>query len=322
MKRGGTFFPLKKHSSWLARKPWLLPSALVLLVAAVAAGAIFLAMGGPAQGVGKRGTPISKSLVLDAWKQQDMQKTLDLSRAGLLSKPLDTFFLSFEGIAAYYLSTGKPEGEERQSLLDEAVASIRKAMATHESIPVKPQIEYVLGKAYYQKGQPWYDLAVEYLELSKAHGYSSRDTEQYLALAYVGLGMHDKAVTHFEEALKSGKNDLLMLSAAMSYNELGNEAKARELLDQAVATASDAVVTQKARYLLAGMAYKKGDLAGAKSLYSSIVEADSASADAWYWLGMIYEAEKDPIKARAAWRKATAINPNHVEARKKLAEKL
>jgi tetratricopeptide (TPR) repeat protein len=266
--------------------------------------------------------PPSKSVVLEAWKSQNLQKTLDLSRAALLAKPLDTFFLSFEGIASYYLSTGKPEGEERQSLLDEAVLSIRKALATKESLPVKAQVEYVLGKAYYQKGEPWYDLAVKYLELAKAAGYSSKDIEQYLGLAYVGLGMHDKAVAHFEEALKGSQSDLLMLSAAVSYKELGNETRAKELLDKAVGVASDAVVTQKARYLLAEMAYKKGDLAGAKALYSAIIDADAASADAWYWLGVIYEAEKDPIKARAAWRKATAINPNHVEARKKLATKL
>ena len=285
-------------------------------------GTILLLAHGTASGNAGSDTNPSKSAVLEAWKSKDVQKTLELSRSALLLKPLDTFFLSFEGIAAYYRSTGKPEGEERQSLLDEAVLSIRKALATRESIPVKAQVEYVLGKTYYQKGQPWYDLAVKYLELSKTAGYSGMDTEQYLALAYIGLGMHDKAVVHFEEALKGNRNDLLMLSAAVSYNELGNEAKAKELLDQAIASASDAIVTQRARYLLAEMAYKKGDLAGAETLYLAVVNADAASADAWYWLGVIYEAEKDPIKARAAWRKATAINPNHAEARKKLAEKL
>jgi tetratricopeptide (TPR) repeat protein len=322
MKRGGTVASFNRFSRALTRKPWLLPSALAFVAFAATACIIFLATGGGAAIAAGKGTSPSKSSVLAAWKSQDLQKTLDLSRSSLLSKPLDTYFLSFEGIAAYYLSAGKPEGEERQSLLDEAVLSIRKALATQEKIPVKAQIEYVLGKSYYQKGQPWYDLAVKYLELSKTAGYSGKDTEQYLALAYVGLGMHDKAAIHFEEALKGDKNDLLMLSAAVSYNELGNEAKAKELLNQAIAAASDAVVTQKARYILAGMAYKKGDLAGAKTLYSAIVDADAASADAWYWLGMIYETEKDPIKARAAWRKATAINPNHIEARKKLAEKL
>jgi tetratricopeptide (TPR) repeat protein len=321
MKRGRNAFYTTRVARGLRRRPWILPSALAFLAIAVLALVIVLRMGGKSSSLNGGAQP-SKSVVLEAWKSQDIQKTLDLSRASLLAKPLDTFFLSFEGIASYYLSTGKPEGEERQSLLDESVLSIRKALATQESLPVKAQVEYVLGKAYYQKGEPWYDLAVKYLELAKAAGYSGKDMEQYLGLAYVGLGMHDKAVAHFEEALKSSKSDLLMLSAAVSYKELGNDAKAKELLDKAVATASDAVVTQKARYLLAEMAYKKGDLAGAKALYSTIVGADAASADAWYWLGVIYEAEKDPIKARAAWRKATAINPNHVEARKKLAEKL
>ncbi|MCX7026922.1 MAG: tetratricopeptide repeat protein [Spirochaetes bacterium] len=319
MRRSRNAFTFQRFSNVLTRKPWILPSAVGLLALV---GVLVFRIGGRGDSEIKGEAQPTKSAVLDAWKSQDTQKTLDISRASLLSKPLDAFFLSFEGISAYYLSTGKPEGEERQFLLDEAVLSIRKALASQENIPVKAQVEYVLGKAYYQKGEPWYDLAVKYLELSKTAGYSGKDTEQYLGLAYVGLGMHDKAVGHFEEALQSNKNDLLMLSAAVSYKELGDEVKAKEMLSQAVIAGSDAVVTQKARYLLAEMAYKKDDLAGAKALYSSIVDADPASADAWYWLGVIYDTEKDPIKARAAWRKATAINPNHIEARKKLAERL
>lgn len=302
------------------RRPWIVASSIAGAVVVLALISFFAFR---ASGTASAGTKLpSKPSVLDAWKSQDYQKTLEFCRSALATKPLDAFYLSFEGIASYYLSTTKPEGDERQTLLDESVASIRKAMATQAKIPVKAQIEYVLGKAYYQKGEPWYDLAVQYLERAEASGYRGKDTEQYLGLSYVGLGKYDKAASHFEQALKQDKSDLLMLSAATSYKELGDAVREKELLDQVVASASDAVVTQKARFLLAELAFKKGDLVGAKTLYLAIVDADPSSADAWYWLGVIYEAEKDPIRARSAWRKATAIDPNHIEARKKLAERL
>ncbi|MGB4586565.1 MAG: hypothetical protein WBH66_05940, partial [Rectinemataceae bacterium] len=71
-----------------------------------------------------------KSAVLEIWSSGDKTATLKMTRASLEISPLDPFYLSFNGIAAYYISSDKPEGEEKQSLLDEAVFSLRKAMAS------------------------------------------------------------------------------------------------------------------------------------------------------------------------------------------------
>lgn len=226
------------------------------------------------------------------------------------------------GIAAYYVSSDKTEGDEKQSLLDEAVFSLRKAMTSGNSLSVKAQVEYVLGKAYFQKGSPWLDLAAKYLAKSLEDGYEGTDSEQYLALSYAGIEDHASAVRHFETALAEESSDILMLSAAISYKELGDMAKASELLSKAVASASDGLVVQKARFMLGEMAMERGDLAGADELYRAIVDTDPRSAEGWYRLGLVFEGKKDPIAARAAWRKATSIDPNHIEARKKLAERL
>ncbi|HWP68617.1 MAG TPA: hypothetical protein VN437_04895, partial [Rectinemataceae bacterium] len=186
-----------------------------------------------------------KSKVLDAWSAGDKTSTLDMTRASLAALPLDPFYLSFNGIAAYYASSDKSEGDDKQSLLDEAVFSLRKALASGGKIPVKAQVEYVLGKSYLRKGLPWYDLAAIYLAKSKSDGYAGNDTEQYLGLAYAGLQNHEKAVQHFEIALKSDTSDILMLSAAVSYKELGNSEKTAALLSKVIESASDAVIVQK-----------------------------------------------------------------------------
>lgn len=265
---------------------------------------------------------IERSKVLDLWQKGDKEGTLALCREALTANPLDPFYLSFEGIAAYYSSLEKPEGDERQALLDEAVFGLRKSLVANERLPIRSQVEYVLGKAYFQKGSPWFDLAVSFLENSKADGYSALDTEQYLALAYAGMNMHDKAIVHFEKALSEQPSGILMLSAAMSYKELGNSAKAQELLTKVMESDIDAILVQKSRYMLADFAMQQGDLNKAGKLYQAIVDADPQAADAWFQLGLIYEKQNDPIKARAAWRKVIAINPNYADARKKLAEKL
>lgn len=272
--------------------------------------------------VQKPGKAYAKAKILDAWKQGDMASTLEMTRASLESLPLDPFYLSFDGISAYYASSEKPESDEKQSLLDEAVFSLRKAMASGGKLPVKAQVEYVLGKAYFQKGQPWFDLAAKYLEKAKIDGYEGKDTEQYLGLSFAGMQNHEEAVKHFENALKQDSSDILMLSAAISYKEIGNLEKAGEMLSNAVASSTDAVVAQKARFMLGEMAMQRGELSKAQALYQSIIDTDPRSAEAWYRLGLISEALKDPIKARAEWRKATSIDPNHIEARKKLADRL
>jgi tetratricopeptide (TPR) repeat protein len=136
------------------------------------------------------------------------------------------------------------------------------------------------------------------------------------------MNMHDKAIVHFEKALSEQPSGILMLSAAMSYKELGNSAKAQELLTKVMESDIDAILVQKSRYMLADFAMQQGDLNKAGKLYQAIVDADPQAADAWFQLGLIYEKQNDPIKARAAWRKVIAINPNYADARKKLAEKL
>ena len=133
---------------------------------------------------GNRSKPYSKAKILDAWKQGDKVSTLDMSRASLEIFPLDPFYLSFDGIAAYYASSEKPESDEKQGLLDESVFNLRKAIVSGGKLPVKAQVEYVLGKAYFQKGLPWYDLAAKYLSASKDDGYEGKDTEQYLGLSF------------------------------------------------------------------------------------------------------------------------------------------
>ena len=46
-----------------------------------------------------------------------------------------------------------------------------------------------------------------------------------------------------------------------------------------------------------------------------ILAIDPNAADAHYYLGEIYSKMNDPIRARAEWRKALAIDGSHYGAR-------
>ncbi len=265
---------------------------------------------------------LSRQYVLQTWNSGDKALTLELCKAALEQSPFDSFYLSMFGIASYYLAADSSEGDERQVLMEGALFSLRKALAQQKRLPVQGQVEYLLGKIYFQKGAPWLDLSVQYLERSIEDGYEAKDSEQFLALGYAGIGDHRVAIQHFEKALVQEPSDILRLSAAISYKELGELDKTVEYLSSSINSASDGLLVQRARFLLGEIAMEKGNITEADKLYRSIVETDPGSAEGWYHVGLVAEALKDPIAARAAWRKTTNIDPNHIEARKKLAEGL
>ena len=52
--------------------------------------------------------------------------------------------------------------------------------------------------------------------------------------------------------------------------------------------------------------------------FSKVLELNPGSADAYYYIGEVYEAKGDLQKARAQWRKAYNLNPEHHKSKLKL----
>lgn len=273
--------------------------------------------------------PVPKKKVLAAWEGRQWDEVRAASVASLIAAPLDPFFLGFGGLASFYKAMDLPEGEDRVALLDESVTSIRKALVVAGRSTPRAQLEYVLGKAYYHKGSAYFDMAVKYIEASLSAGYSAADSREYLALAYAGLGVKEKAVSNFESALAAaagdearGRPELLLLAAARAHLDAGAQDKAEALLIEAVTKGSDELAREKCRFLLGDIYQSKGDQARAEEQYSLILDKDPESAEAHYRLGLVYQGRGDPIRARSEWRKAVALDPMHAAARQKLAEKL
>ena len=127
--------------------------AAVAVIVIAAALAFFL--GDSRTPAGENAKTYPKNEILAAWGGGDKAATLDMAQSSLERAPVDPFYLSFSGIAAYYLSMDKPEGDEKQALLDESVGNLRKALASGGKLPVKAQVEYHLRKAKSQKDEAW-----------------------------------------------------------------------------------------------------------------------------------------------------------------------
>ncbi len=165
-------------------------------------------------------------------------------------------------------------------------------------------------------------MAERYFLLAKDKGSRQQDIPQYLAIVYAGKKDYAHAAEWFELALKNDSSDTLLLSAAITYNNTDQREKARDLLLRLESSASDAKIRLKAKVLLAQDNFDSGDIDAALQGYQEVLKEDPLNVDAWYGLGLVYSKKNDQLGARAAFRKVVQIDPNHVDARRRLAEKL
>ena len=90
--------------------------------------------------------PVSKQKIIDDWKSKKWDDVRSECLASLESEAPGSFYLSFRGLASFYKGMDLPEGEDRAALIDEAIASLVKAILVTASALPKAQVEYVLGK--------------------------------------------------------------------------------------------------------------------------------------------------------------------------------
>lgn len=258
------------------------------------------------------------------WKSYDYQSCYDVSAAYLYDKPYSGVALTYHGYSSFFLSMSQNDIEKSKNYLDESINSLRLALLDASKSTV-PQIEYMLGKAYFykdlQSSYNYYaDLAVKYLNDARLLGYKADDIPELLGLSYASLGMTMESISSFTEALLIRESDILLLSIAEQYKNAGQNQAAEQYLFRISKNCKDEKIVLKSHLLLGEIYLENGDNEAAKKEFDFILEKNENSADAYYGLGVIYENQGDLVKARSEWRKAVQIQSNHASALKKLAE--
>jgi tetratricopeptide (TPR) repeat protein len=262
------------------------------------------------------GTSVHKTL-LSLWEARDYQEIIRVTEDELQRNPMDAGCLVFNGFAHFYTGVNQTITEEKLAHIDAAIRSLRR-VRLYDKPPLEGEVEYVLGKAYYQKGEYYSDLSVQYMVSSLDKNFIGLDSYEYLGLAYNTLGEYDKSITYLLKASEQAPSDLLYLVLAQTYYQTGDRAAAEEYLDRAINKSSDSALTQKARSLLGDIYMQRGEFLKAEAQYLKIIEQNPQNADAHFYLGEVYYNLGDPIKARASWRRAVRIDPNHFGARTRL----
>ncbi len=266
-------------------------------------------------------TPTNKTIT-SLWDKSEYEQVYSQTGILLEENNFNETALLYRGLSSFYLAISQTDTVLAQTYLDEGIHNLR--MALHfASINVKPQISYILGKAYFQRNlfssyHYYADLAIEYLEQAAAMGYESTDIPEYLGLSYANLGLTQKSIDAFTKALLVRESDILLLAIAQQYISNSNLEIAKQYLFKVSKESTNDILILKSKLLLAQIYVEEQRYDEALQEYAAILEKDVDNADAYYGVGVIYEAQGDSVKARAEWRKALKIQGNHQGAIKKL----
>ena len=257
-----------------------------------------------------------------AWSEGDYAQVIESSEEILASRPIDSQALTYGGFAYFYQGIDQVDSEERERDISRSIVLLRKASHVSRA-PLAAQRDYVLGKAYYHRGPEYADLAAFYLERSMDEGYEANDSLQYLGLAYASQGDYEASSERFIEALDEAPDwetgESLRINAAESLSELGEYGQAKGLLDEVVERTDDPYIELIARNLLASVLILNEELDAAEDLIAGTIEDYPLSADAYYYLGIVYALTDREVEARAMWRQTLELDPNHLGARQRLA---
>ena len=265
-------------------------------------------------------TPIS--VLYDEWEKRNYKNVYDISTRFLEEDRFNKTALMFHGYSAFYLSVASTDTASAQVFADDAINNIRIVLQDAKSSAV-PQLEYMLGKAYFYKNvlssyHYYSDLAIKYLVASKNHGYKADDIPEYLGLSYSALGYIQESIASFTEALSVRESDVLLMSIAEQYYKSGQPKTAIQYLFRVNSVSQNEELILRSKTLLGQIYIDDEKYDNARKEFEEILEKEPNSADAYYGLGVTYEKEGDLVKARAEWRKALRIQVNHAGALNKM----
>ncbi|MDR2588523.1 MAG: tetratricopeptide repeat protein [Spirochaetales bacterium] len=309
-KRFG-FAGRRQRSRFKYGKIFLLSAAL----AAAGLGGYWLLVNGLAR-IPASGAAVRKT-VLALWEAGDYQEIIRITEGELSREPMDAYNLIFNGFAHFYTGANQTTTEERLEHIDAAIKSLRRARL-HSRTPLAGELDYVLGKAYYQKGEFYADLSAEYMESSLARNFVGQDSYEYLGFAYKSLGEYTRSIEFLHKAGVENPSGPLFLALAQTYYQTGDTGASQDALMRAINLSQDSSVSQRARALLGDIYLRNKDYAKSEEQFLRILEENPQSADAYFNLGEIYSSMGDSVKARANWRRARRIDPNHAGALKRL----
>ncbi len=253
----------------------------------------------------------------ELWAEQRYQDLIAEAETRLSENPMDRNALIYSGFARFYAGQELVDEEQRLEYMQAAIRNLRKALL-HDRDALRGELYYVLSKAYFHTGPFYYDLSVEYMQRALDHGYEAPDAQEYLAVAYSDLGRHERAAESLKAAVAENPNDLLYFTLAETRIELEQPAEAEQAFERVLELSDDPYLLQQAQLRLAELLIEESRYDEALEQVEQVLASNEDSAHAYYLRGRLHLAQNDRERARAQWREAVRLDPQHTEALRSL----
>lgn len=294
-------------------RPGRLPTLIGAVVFAGIAALLFV----HTDGFGLLSQVNTRRELVDLWNQGDYRSVTEHAQRLLQQTPMEAYPLVFGGFGHFYYGMQQVDDELRLDHLDSAVRMLRKAHLVQQQ-PLQAESHYILAKAYYHLGEFYYDTAVEHMNRAIELGFVGPDSYEYLALAYDGLDMYEQSVRSYREAIAAQPGDLLYAGLADIHYRHERYSDAEQYYRLALEGSEDPHLSQRIRHQLGLVLLAQDQFDQARQQFLTILEENPRSADAHYYLGLVYLQSGDRERARFEWREAIRLDPRHEQALRSL----
>ncbi len=314
LKKGMSSSPLVAKRTFNIKRTIIIISFLILCITAITFGIIAI------KNIINNAPDLEKLEAL--WNSEDYVATYEHSKAILEEDSFNNMALTYHGYSSFYLALASTGSVVVHGYIDESINSLRLALLDARGA-IGPQIQYMLGKAYFHKNRlsAYYfysDLAIKYLHSAHNNGYNASDIYEYLGLSYASLDMTEDSIAYFTEALLVNDSSVLHVAIAEQYYKLGNYDAAKPYLQRVKTESSNVEYVVKCSNLLGQIYLTEENVVEAQEEFEHALSVNERSAEAHYGLGLVYEYLGDTVKARAQWRRTLEIEVNHQGARLKM----
>src|SRR3989339_263681 len=169
--------------------------------------------------------------------------------------------------------------------------------------------EYAIGELYFMEKRSTEAQRI-LVNVLRTHPENA-DAQQMVAEIFEANGDKQKAIDHYDEAVKADKKrSSLLKRVGALYSGLAKEDKTITSWEEYLKSNNDVEVAKK---LLA--IYKKNNrIEAVRRMYSIIARVDTKDADNLMNLGLLDYEFKKQVDALGSFNRVLALNPNHKEA--------
>ncbi len=281
---------------------------LVILVIAIAFSSYLLLRGSYQSNVSR---DVRTKRIGDLWEDNDYEQVLREAEPFLTEFPEDAYIMLLYAFSQFNTAFLEKQDKSQidQVVLWDSARRIQRVLELEPSNPWKKEAYYVLGKVHYFLSKNNLEKSIRYFEKAKDLGIVSDDIDDYLAAAFRDIGDYDNAERIIRNSIElqprfelfvvllnmylDKKQNTLISDTLRSVSEFAYSEEEKEILD-----------IVKARNFI-----NLNKLEMAKEILLQILESNSSSAEAYFYLGNVNEMENKLVQARYNWRQAYKIMP-------------